>query len=52
MKARKYIVLAALAVMVAALALVGCSSGGSAGSASASGEASGASASAEASGSA
>ena len=37
MKARKYIVLAALAVVVAALALVGCSSGGSSSAASASG---------------
>lgn len=49
MKARKYIVLAALAVMVAALALVGCSSGGSssaASSASGSGSASAASESA------
>lgn len=51
MKARKYIVLAALAVMVAALALVGCSSGGSssaASSASGSGSASAASESASA----
>ena len=45
MKARKYIVLAALAVMVAALALVGCSSGGSS-SAASSGSDSSASASA------
>ncbi len=36
MKAKKYLVLAALAVMVAALALVGCSSGSSSSSASAS----------------
>lgn len=35
MKARKYLVLAAMAVMVAALALVGCSSGNSASSSSA-----------------
>ena len=48
---KKYLVLAAAAVMVAALALVGCSSGGSASSASASGDAS-ASASSEASASA
>ncbi|MBQ9001573.1 MAG: amino acid ABC transporter substrate-binding protein [Eggerthellaceae bacterium] len=48
MKARKYIVLAAMAVMVAALALVGCSSG-SASSASKSASASSASASASAS---
>ena len=48
MKARKYIVLAALAVMVAALALVGCSSGGSS-SAASSGSDSSASASASAS---
>ena len=45
MKARKFIVLAALAVMVAALALVGCSSGGSS-AASSSASASSASASA------
>ena len=44
MKAKKYIVLAALAVMVAALALVGCSSGSSSASASASAEASASSA--------
>lgn len=36
MKARKYLILAALAVMVAALALVGCSSGSASSSASAS----------------
>ena len=48
MKARKYIVLAALAVMVAALALVGCSSGASS-SAASSGSDSSASASASAS---
>ena len=36
MKAKKYLVLAAMAIIVAALALVGCSSGGSASSASAS----------------
>ena len=46
MKARKYLVLAALAVMVAALALVGCSSGGSSSAASSSASASSASASA------
>ncbi len=45
MKARKYLVLAALAVMVAALALVGCSSGSSSSSASASGSSASASAS-------
>ena len=50
MKTRKYLVLAAVAVMVAALALVGCSSGGSSASAgSASASAGSASASAEAS---
>ena len=38
MKAKKYLVLAAMAIVVAALALVGCSSGGSASSASASSE--------------
>ena len=51
MKAKKYLVLAAMAIVVAALALVGCSSGGSASSASASSEsasASSASASSEA----
>ena len=48
MKVRKYLVLAALGIMVAALALVGCSSSGSS-SASASGSASSASASASAS---
>jgi len=37
MKAKKYLILAALAVMIAALALVGCSSGGSSSAASASG---------------
>ena len=45
---KKYLVLAALAVMVAALALVGCSSGGSSASASASGSSASASASSEA----
>ena len=47
MKAKKYLVLAALAVMVAALALVGCSSGSSSASASASGSSASASASSE-----
>jgi len=48
MKARKYIVLAAMAVMVAALALVGCSSGSSSSAASSSASASSKSASASA----
>ena len=53
MKAKKYLILAAVAVMVAAVALVGCSSGGSSSSASASGSsASASSSSASASGSA
>ena len=48
MKARKYIVLAAMAVMVAALALVGCSSASSSSAASSSASASSKSASASA----
>ena len=48
MKARKFIVLAAMALAVMALALVGCSSGGSASSASASSSASSASSAAAA----
>ena len=49
MKARKFVVLAAMALAVMALALVGCSSGGSASSASASASASSAPAEASAS---
>ena len=55
MKAKKFLVIAAMAFAVAALALVGCSSGGASGSASASsasGEASSAAASSESSASA